>query len=211
MTRIPSLAALAIIAVAIVCPARFATGESPADTRLFECTVFPPDLTATQLRNRFGRDFVVDGAVYVGEGESQPGDIVFPNSADSRVEIVWRDQNTRSRPEFVTVRTKTSRWRSKDGLRIGLDLRQVERINRRPFRLTGFGWDYGGTASWNGGAIGRGDGGGCTIAARFDPTSENDPPRIVNQVLGEREFSSGHPAMQAVNPLISQLTLVYQR
>jgi hypothetical protein len=190
----------------------FASGASPADTRLLDCAVFPADLTAERLRARFGRTSVVDGPVEVGEGASEPGTIVFPDSADSKVEVVWWDAANRSRPQLVTVRAKTSRWHTREGLRLGLNLRQVERINRRPFRISGFDWDYGGTAtSWSGGALGRAYGQGCRMTARFSPANDSERPPIGRQVIGDKLFSSGHPAMQALNPVIYELFLQYEQ
>jgi hypothetical protein len=192
----------------------FAGGASPADTRLFDCSVFPADLTAAQLTARFGREHVVEGPVYIGEGESATGTILFPDSDDSKVEMVWQNAANRSDPQFVLVRTKTSRWRSPTGLRLGLTLRQVERLNRRPFSLLGFDWDYGGTqTTWKGGAIGRGFTPGCELRARFTVLATHDRrrPSIDREITGDRELSSGHAAIQSLNPVIDQLFLQYER
>jgi len=35
--------------------------------------------------------------------------------------------------------------------------------------------------------------------------------QLANQLKGEREFSSGHPAMQALNPAVYELMLQYAR
>jgi hypothetical protein len=201
-------------ATVVVALTTVGAGAAPADTRLLDCSVFPVDATAARLVARFGREQVADGAVEVGEGESEPGTIVFPDSGDSKVEIIWHDAVGRSRPQRVFVRTAASRWRSATGLRIGLDLQRVERINRKPFRLLGFGWDYGGTvSSWSGGALDHDRDAPCYVSAAFNPAASDATDRmsIEAQVLGEREFSSGHPAMQALNPVVVELTLMYRR
>jgi len=41
------------------------------------------------------------------------------------------------------------------------------------------------------------------IAVRFGAGN------VMNQLKGEREYSSGHPAMQALNPTVSELFLQY--
>jgi hypothetical protein len=35
-------------------------------------------------------------------------------------------------------------WKAAHGITLGTSLVQLERLNRHPFTLAGFGWDYGG-------------------------------------------------------------------
>jgi hypothetical protein len=177
------------------------------------CTAIGPNTTSADLAARFGSANVVDGAVYVGEGFSEPGTVLFGDVPERRAEIVWR-RGTRQGPRFMRVRGEISQWRTPQGLTLGLDLSQVERLNRRPFRLRGFGWDSGGrTTSWSGGVLAEGELPPCTIWARFSNAEERlttEEARLFRQVQGERDFSSGHPGVQAAHARVWQIGLTWR-
>src|SRR5438874_11530804 len=122
---------------------------------------------------------------------------MFDDSKEDRVEILWNDVQARRRPRIVQIRGNESRWRMPSGLTLGIDLQTVEKLNRRPFRLLGFEWDYQGTVvSWSKGLIGSPSSAPCEVVARLWHEGANaDLRKWYLQVLGDREFSSGHPAM----------------
>ena len=182
-------------------------------SRVFGCNgPFTPDLTEQRLIEIYGAANVRAGDVYVGEGFSEPGAVVFPDSPPDRIEVVWSDGEKRAMPRFVRVRSKSTRWKTADLITIGSDLKSIERINRRPFRLRGFGWDYSGSVtSWAGGRLEREETAGCRIRVALQPGGEGEWPSIWQQVLGDREFSSGHPAMQQLNPQVYELVLGFSR
>jgi len=191
-----------------------AGGSDPGaqqSTRILSCDgPFAPDTNEHQLRKAFGDANVTTGSIYLGEGASESGTILFPKSPQDRLEILWSSE--RYGPRALRVLGDSTRWKTREGLTLGLTLKQVERLNRRPFRLLGFDWDNGGTTmSWSGGPLAAPDKGGCEIRARFGV--RNVPPEIesvANQVSGEREFSSGHPVMQGLNPIVRWIFVSYK-
>ena len=194
----------------------FVVSQAPAGeaSRVFGCDgPFSPSLTEQRLIETYGAANVRAGEVYVGEGFSEPGATVFPDSPLDRIEIVWSDGEKRAKPRFVRVRSTSTRWKTADLITIGSDLKSIERINGRPFRLFGFGWDYSGSvSSWAGGRLERGETAGCRMrVALLPPGGAEGWPAIWQQVLGDREFSSGHPAMQQINPRVYQLVLGFSK
>lgn len=179
--------------------------------------------TPEDLERRFGKENVKDGDIYVGEGSSEPGTLLFPGDAEKEIGIIWRGSGGRKHP--ATVRTfvhfeqrasdhyeevaqRTTAWKGPGGITIGTDLKAVERLNRRPFRLTGFGWDGSGTVlSWGGGRLAS-EGSGCYLMLRFTPPEQMIPE--TKPVTGSEIFSSGHPAMQKVNPTVYQMILSFE-
>ena len=189
-------------------------GQEAAASRTFGCAgPFTPELTEQRLIEIYGAANVRAGEVYVGEGFSEPGATVFPESPRDRIEIVWSDGEKRAKPRFVRMNSKSSRWKTKDLITIGSDLKSIERINGRPFRLFGFGWDHSGTvASWAGGRLEGAETAGCRMRVTLLPPGGAEGwPAIWQQVVGDREFSSGHPAMQQLNPRVHQLLLGFSR
>ncbi len=167
------------------------------------------DASEASLRARFGPAAVRPDSVYVGEGFSEYGTLLFPDDSARRLAIVWTDTALRSHPEYVYVSGTLSTWRLYPGVGIGTDLKTLESLNGGPFQLAGFGWDYSGTTgSFNGGRLDtlwRGAAGlGSAVLLRLDPAT-GGLDSLTQQVEGDRMFSSGEPAMQRLNPRIYQI------
>ena len=111
--------------------------------------------------------------------------------------------------EFADANPKIAgRLRLSGGTTLGLGagLGEVEAVNGRPFAVSGFYWDYGGYATdWKGGTLAALPG-GCTLSVRFNP----DPKAAgaaADRVSGEKTFSSSSPALKAVTPIVSVLSI----
>ncbi len=81
-----------------------------------------------------------------------------------------------------------SQWRTTHGIRRGMTLAEIEALNGRPFKLYGFGFDYGGTTlDWNGGSLDK-QAGGCTLTLRFTMREGADNAAVY---VGEQELRVG--------------------
>lgn len=167
------------------------------------------------LETLFGPDNVERVDVSLGEGFTEPGAAVYPTDATRRIEVVWQD-NTRTAPREIRLTGGSSQWRTAKGISLGSTLKELERLNGFPFRVAGFGFDYGGTIT----GCGRGRLAmlGCAgqdatqtgsksrlLVLRLSPANNARARAEYRQVLGDRDFSSGHPAMQALNPSVYQM------
>lgn len=205
-TTLVTVSALSLLAVSAM------SSGYQQDRRVFECgTVFGPETTPASLIAVFGEENVVTKQVHAGEGSYETGTVIFPET-DDEVEVLWKEPARGGGPRIVRIRGSLGSWETPLGLTIGLDLRSIERINRRPFRLAGFAWDYGGTvASWEGGRLEQPPG-ACRLRARLLMDDPGDDPaflRAERRVLGSDIFSSGHPSMQLLNPKIHELFLFF--
>jgi len=172
------------------------------------------ETTDASLKALFGASNVESVDVYLGEGFTSPGTAVYPSDTTRRIEVVWSDE-TRTVPKEVRLTGDSSVWRTAEGISLGSTLREIERLNGYPFRLVGFAFDYGGTIVDCGRgrlvALGcsvadeRGASKGRLMVVRLNPGVDALGTSEYRQVLGEREFSSGHPAMQKLNPRVYQL------
>jgi hypothetical protein len=215
MHRAPaSIFVFAIVSCLVVC-----APTSTAQPRLeFSCATFPATATESMLRERFGADHVRTGPVEGGgaEGEFTEGTVMFGESSDAKVEILWKNRPSKSVPFLVWITGQRSRWRSPDGISLGTDLKAVERANRRPFRMFGFGFDGSGTvASWNEGRLAASTSAACRMRLSLGTGSienyEAARLRAYEQVAGDKVFSSGHPAIQKLNPRVYKMFLDYER
>lgn len=174
-----------------------------------------PSTTHADIVVRYGKQNVADGEVYVGEGFTEPGTVLFPDAPDRRLELIWHDKKERRQPAhaFTPLGTKKSRWQV-EGIALLVDLKTLERMNRKPFRLAGFGWDYAGTvASWSDGEVEKLETPRCRLLVRLDAgqwlSSEERAAYLT--VAGAGPFSSGHPVMQKVNPRVYQIGFLYDK
>jgi hypothetical protein len=121
--------------------------------------------------------------------------------------------NGRTVPKEVRLTGDSSEWKTAEGICLGSTLKEIERLNAYPFKLAGFDFDYGGTITDCGhgrlkmlGCVDR-DGAfrGRLVVLRLRPSVEAQARPDHRQVIGDRVFSSGHPAMQALNPSVYQM------
>jgi hypothetical protein len=175
-----------------------------------EADLLRADASEASLRAQFGAAAVRSDSVYVGEGLSEFGTILFPGDSARQLAIVWEDTVGRAHPAYVYVTGQNETWRLYPGVGIGTDLKTVESLNGRSFHLSGFGWDYSGTtSSFDEGrldSLWRRDGVlGNAVLLRLDPGPMAAPDSLTARVLGERDFSSQDPAMQLLNPRVYQI------
>jgi hypothetical protein len=162
--------------------------------------------TEAELAATYGKTNVVAQDIDLGEGETEPGTALFPHDPTREVDILWKDPQVKRSHKQVQISGEKSKWKTVHGITLGASLKTLEQLNRKPFLLAGFGWDYSGTVtSWNQGAIegelvrpGR-------VILRLQPTNDPAHSKSERSVLGDRDFSSGHPAMQELNPRVYQI------
>lgn len=138
--------------------------------------------------------YVKLGKIHTVEGQQQPGAILFQGTS-SELQVVFTEDGKKI--EFVRI--VGAAWSTKEGLRVGTTLAELERINGGAFQFSGFGWDYGGAVKAGGRAL---RGLGITIAY-----TKNGDSRAARQVMGENQFSSRHPALKTLGVVVSQIVV----
>jgi hypothetical protein len=196
MKRLLSLAFLSLLSG--VCAAAAADWLIVPGTRVGAIT---KESTLQGLRQVYGQENIKVTKIEVGEGFEKPGVIVFPNSSEKRLEIIWDE---RQKPEVVVLRGAKSIWHTEEGITLGTSLKDLEKINRGKFTLMGFGWDYaGGVVSWDNGIIEKkyNKKPHFLLGILLSPKASNYDA----SVDGDRKFSSQHPVMQKINPGIYEI------
>ncbi len=151
--------------------------------------------TRSDLVSLFGSENVVDVG-YTSPESTTPSTEIY--TGDTReATIVWEEGKGGVQVSHVII--SGGAWKLSEGIRIGDDVSSTERRNGRSFKIFGFGWDYGGMASFDGGRLD-----GLSIALQFAPAQ--DTPDISSSVFSDSLFSSDDSAMRAANP---HIILVY--
>lgn len=167
-----------------------------------------PDLGTEQLRELFGAANVrIDDHLPLGEGEEVRGVVLYSDDATRRAYVYFQDPQRLRGLSAVSVRDAGSRWRLDNGLRMGLSLAELARLNGKPILFSGLDWGYGGQVQgWNGGALGSRDGDPLQRQARLDYTG-SAPIRIDDYPSGDRDFSSDDPRYPNQGRLLSVVEL----
>jgi hypothetical protein len=176
--------------------------------------------TEQSVRKAFGR-LAVKANIEVGEGEEEPGLVLYPADPGRRLEITWNNDQPPHPAMIFICRSEDNRacqWHTAHGIGIGTTLRELEKANGRPFEMVGWGTDVGGNlTSFQGGQLEkelRGHQG--ALALSLVPRIDQDGtylPRLTNRefsdVEGEKFLLSNHPVLQKLNPYVGALSIVF--
>jgi hypothetical protein len=147
------------------------------------------------------KSVLVDTAIISGD-DTLKGAIIFPGTA-KQANVFFHD----GKISDVSIQGESSVWKTASGLYLGLPLQDVEKLNTKNFTISGFGWAHGGSVvSWEGGKF-AGDS-TLTHLASFRNKLQNISVDEFNKVSGEAEFDVRHPAIQQMNPVLEQITIL---
>lgn len=185
-------------------------GDSSWTILLHDKGAISPSTTRQELVTRYGNANVIDQDIDVGEGETEPGTVLFPHDKKQTISILWNDAEAKASPKFVILREKGTLWRTAHNISVGTSLAELEHVNGRPFMLSGFGWDYEGTVmSWNNGNLEAEFRHKGRVTVRLAPTATDQSD--VHKLAGDRPFSSANPVMRRVNPRIYEIMWKFQQ
>ena len=190
--------------------------EAGTATPVVENWELPGDLgpltTQAQLEARFGkanlREETFDGAEGMG---TYPVLVAFPDDPTKRLELLLDADNKDAPIQELRVSGVESKWHDATGLRPGMTLGELVKLNGAPVSFYGLAWDYGGTVQdWHGGKLANAVGNPLfrrvILTARTgadgnalpqgDATFRSDDPKWVNagkdMVVGELGISWPH-------------------
>lgn len=158
-----------------------------------------PGMTATDIERAYGKGSLKQQKIPGAEGEEIDGAKLF-DGTDRELEIVWDPDNEKTKIVF-DIRVMGKAWKFENGLKSGMTVEEVEKINGKPFKIAGFEWDYGGYANFEGGKL---DG---KVSIRFSPTTENIPEYL----SGDKQLSSADKKLRAAKPLVDEGISVFMR
>ena len=164
---------------------------------------FVKDTTHLKLAIKYDSRNIVFGEVDGPEGSKIKATVLYPNEPKRRLEVIWNNDAARTDLSMVVINGQ-SQWSAPKGLKLGTPLAALEKINGRPFKLSGF--DADGSASvvgWEGGALTTLPG-GCKVGARIatDGKSAATVPRV-------KELLSNDANLKAIKASIVEILVGY--
>ena len=169
--------------------------------------VFGRDSAHLKLAMRFDSRNLVFTKIPGPEGSQLDASVLFPNDPKRRLEVMWNNNAGRSETSMIAINGQ-SQWSGPKGVKLGLTLPALEKINGRPFRVSGI--DKEGMASvtdWQGGALSTLPG-GCQVGVRLAPDRKS-PEAAIAAVTGDHSLMSNDAALRAVKPTAGEIILGY--
>lgn len=111
------------------------------------------------------------------------------------LEVIYDDEGQGK--ELMEVRIIGKDWQLPGGLKHGMSIEQVEKINGKPFKVFGFQWDYAGYANFEDGGKLQG-----SIGIRFDPGVETDA-----SLAGDQLIPSTNKKLRASKVKVTEITV----
>jgi hypothetical protein len=217
---------VAVFLVLAMCeiPAPCAT---EADAGLNDWTIVPgkragpitPKTTRADLIRFFGAKNVQEADIVSSDGGRELGTIVFGEQPDASLGLLWLDETPDAHVRGIVFchgseLAEKCRWRTEERVSFGTDLKTLERLNGRKFKLNGFDWGYGGLiTSWEGGRLDRLSAACGRVTLRLDPspgTPSDERSSLIEQVEDNDEFWSSDPPMQGLNPSVDHMSMSFR-
>jgi hypothetical protein len=164
-------------------------------------------LTHLKLATKFDSRNVVFSDVDGPDGSKIKASVLFPSDPKRRLEVLWNDDVGRTDLSLVAINGK-SQWSAPKGLKLGLSIAALQKLNGKPFKLGGFAAD-GSTSvlGWEGGALSALPG-GCKVGMKLVADSKAAPDAR-SAVSGDKELLSNDPGVLAVKPSVGEILIGY--
>jgi hypothetical protein len=168
--------------------------------------VFGKESSHLKLATRFDSRNLTFTEVDGPEGSRLMASVLFPNDPRRRLEVLWQNDAARADTHLIVINGQST-WTAPKGLRLGLALAALEKLNGKPFKMSGFDQPNGGSVSdWQDGALANLPG-GCRLGIRLVPDAKATEAAR-KEVMGQ-EFISSDAKMRAVRPIIAEIIIGY--
>jgi hypothetical protein len=172
--------------------------------------------TRSDLDTLFGKENVHDGN-FEGGDVPEAATIVLADDPSAALAVTW----DREHPSTVRVCFSNPggpcKWKTASGIRMGLPIRELEKINGKSFQVASFGSDQRGKViSWRNGLLERDPSACAHLIVRLTPEFElegRSPSRQessdMKALQGEKPLSSNLIPFLELNPIVSALELQF--
>lgn len=190
-------------------PKQQRAGKKPAaPPTVIACNgLFGPDSSHQALEAAFKEENITFTDVEGGAGGAPlHGSVLFPENPKRRLEVFWQDESQRANVRLIAINGKST-WRGPKGLRLGLTLAAVEKLNGKPFALSAIDQDGSITVTdWQEGALASLPG-GCAVGMRFQVSPKAS--EAARSQADAETFRSTDKALRAVKPASAEILIGY--
>lgn len=175
--------------------------DAKTDFKLSCTGPFAKTATHASLVKHFGAKNVAWESVPGPEGSTYQVTAIFPKDPKRRIEVTWRDEDGRKDLLSIDVDKAETMWTGPAGLKMKMPIAAVEKLNGKPFMLTGYQWDmWGQVVDWKGGKMPEAaKAAGCDVlTVRLDETGDS------SKAMGEGPFASNSKGIKKAKPIVDR-------
>jgi len=169
--------------------------------------IFAKDSSHAKLASAFRSHNVSYAQVETNSGGKAMASVLYPKDPKRRLEVWWSQPATKSDTHLIVINGQSD-WIAPGEVHLGLTLADLEKLNGKPFKLSGFDKDQVATLSdWDGGTLSA-PAGGCKIgiSLRADPKT---PAATLAGLRADRAYASSDASLRAANPKVSEILVAY--
>jgi hypothetical protein len=188
-------------------PAARAAPKPAAAGHTVACNgAFAKDSNHLKLMQAFQPTNVDYGEVAGAGGSKLNATILFPKDPKRHLEVLWNNEAARSDISLIVI-TGQSIWTGPKGLKLGLTLAALEKLNGKPFRLSGFDQPEGSAVTdWQGGALADLPG-GCKVGIKL--AADRKAAADALAAAAGQELTSDDAKVRAVKPTVAEIIFGY--
>jgi hypothetical protein len=189
-------------------PAAVAQSSRAAKPNIVACSgVFAKDSSHSKLASAFRSRNVSYTQVDTTSGGKAMASVIYAKDPKRRLEVWWSKPASKSDTHLIVINGQSD-WIAPGELHLGLTLPELEKLNGKAFKLSGFDRDRVATLSdWDGGTLSA-LAGGCKvgISLRADPKTS---AATLSSLPADRAFASSDASLRAANPTVSEILVAY--
>ena len=163
--------------------------------------VFAKDTSHIKLAQMYEAQNIAYTEVDGPEGSKLMASVLYPNDPKRRLEVLWQNDAMRSDLSVISINGQST-WIAPKSLKLGVPLATLEKLNGKPFKLSGLD-----VSDWMGGGLATLPG-GCTMGMKFAPDPKT-PADTRSQLSSDKEFMSSDPVFRAAKPTVQEITIGY--
>jgi len=172
--------------------------------------------TRADLDTLFGKENVREQNLDISEGP-EVATVVFPSDPSAALAVTWDREHVSTIHICFRTETGPCRWRTASGIRIGLPMRELEKLNEKSFQVGGYGSDaQGAVMSWRKGMLEEDPATCGHLVVRLTPAAEiegrsmsKEEQSLYKQLQGEKPYSSSYLPLLELNPIVSALEIQF--
>src|SRR5262245_39267056 len=190
-------------------PPRQPTSYPPAQpaaqpARAVACNgAFAKDSSHLKLANLYKPENVVFTEVDATEGKKLMASVLFPKDPKRRLEVWWENEASRTGTYLIVINGQST-WSAPKGLRLGLALAALERLNGKPFKVGAFKGSEASVSDWQGGTL-ESLSGGCKVGVSL----RADPKAAPQAIERAGDLVSTDTALKAIKPVVAEIIVGY--
>jgi hypothetical protein len=189
-------------------PGAVARAPRSAKPNIVACSgVFARDSSHAKLASAFQSRNVAFTQVDASSGAKVMASVIYAKDPKRRLEVWWSKPASRSDTHLIVINGQSD-WIAPGELHLGLTLAELEKLNGKPFKLSGFDKDRVATLTdWNGGQLAT-LAGGCKVGISLRADSKTAGSTL-GSLPADRSFTSSDAALRAANPTVSEILVAY--